>query len=126
MPSSPNFAQRTTASERSFTRSFKVKYSSRSNDPAGIAWPIPLTEDDSMTLHRRQFLRAAGVSLALPCLDVFSPVHAGPTDAQPRRRLICICAPLGLHPPYFFPEKDGKEYDLKPYLEVVKDFRSDF
>jgi hypothetical protein len=40
--------------------------------------------------------------------------------------MICICAPLGLHPSYFFPEKDGKDYALTPYLEVLKDFRGDF
>jgi hypothetical protein len=40
--------------------------------------------------------------------------------------MVCICTPLGLHPPYFFPEKEGKEYELTPYLEVLKDFRSDF
>src|SRR5262245_19462248 len=79
-----------------------------------------------MTVHRRQFLRAAGVSLALPCLDVFAPARAGAEAAQPRRRLICICTPLGLHPPYFFPEKDGKDYELTPYLEVLQDFRSEF
>src|SRR5262249_32686998 len=32
----------------------------------------------------------------------------------------------GLHPTYFFPEKEGKEYELTPYLEILKDFRSDF
>src|SRR5262249_55138433 len=32
----------------------------------------------------------------------------------------------GLHPPYFFPEKAGKDYALSPYLEVVKDYRKDF
>src|SRR5262249_51898958 len=43
-----------------------------------------------------------------------------------RRRLVCICTPLGLHPPHFFPEKAGKDYALTPYLEVLKDFREDF
>jgi hypothetical protein len=40
--------------------------------------------------------------------------------------MVCICAPLGLHPPYFFPEKNGKDYELTPYLEVLEDFRSEF
>src|SRR5882762_109035 len=78
-----------------------------------------------MTIHRRTFLRAAGVSLALPCLDAFSPRRALADVAQSRRRMVCICTPLGLHPPYFFPEKDGKDYEITPYLEVLKDFRSD-
>jgi hypothetical protein len=75
-----------------------------------------------MKLHRRTFLRAAGVSLALPCLDA----HTRPADAEPRRRMVCICAPLGLHPSFFFPEKEGKDYELTPYLEVLKDFRDQF
>ena len=40
--------------------------------------------------------------------------------------MVCICTPLGLHPPHFFPEKAGKDFELSPYLEIVKDFREDF
>jgi Protein of unknown function (DUF1552) len=79
-----------------------------------------------MQLSRRTFLRATGVSLALPLLDAFLPPWALAADAKPPRRLVCINTPLGLHPPYFFPEKVGKDYPLSPYLEVVKDFRDDF
>src|SRR5262245_61919455 len=79
-----------------------------------------------MTLTRRHFLRAAGVALALP---PFASL-AGPTRRSlgegGRRRLVAMCAPLGLHPAYFLPEKAGKDYALTPYLEVVKDFRKDF
>ncbi|MEK6263052.1 MAG: DUF1552 domain-containing protein [Planctomycetota bacterium] len=79
-----------------------------------------------MKLDRRTFLRAAGVSLALPCLDVFSLARASAGAAQPRRRMVCICTPLGLYPPHFFPEKAGKDYELTPYLELFKDHRDDF
>src|SRR5262245_13917235 len=85
-----------------------------------------------MTLRRRTFLRAAGVSLALPWLDAFSAAppntkHQPPTTShQPPRRMVCICTPLGLHPPYFFPEKASKDYELTPYLKVLEDFRGDF
>jgi hypothetical protein len=40
--------------------------------------------------------------------------------------MVCLCTPLGLHPAYFFPEKVGKDYELTPYLEVLKEFRGDF
>jgi hypothetical protein len=73
---------------------------------------------------RRHFLRAAGVSLALPWLDALAPARAA--AAGPRRRLVCINTPLGLHPPFFFPQKAGKDYELTPYLEVLEDFRDDF
>src|SRR3954470_9642118 len=79
-----------------------------------------------MTLNRRNFLRAAGVSLALPWLDIRTRGTAPARAAAPPRRMVCVCTPLGLHPPYFFPEKKGKDYALSPYLEVVKDYRKDF
>lgn len=78
-----------------------------------------------MTLARRQFLKAAGVSLALPCLDAFSLARAAEV-VKPRRRMVCICAPLSLHPDNFFPKKAGKDYESTPYLDIVKDFRDDF
>jgi hypothetical protein len=71
-------------------------------------------------MNRRHFLRAAGVTLALPWLE------AQGVAAAPRRRLVCLCAPLGLHPAYFFPERAGRDYGSTPYLDVLKDFRNDF
>jgi hypothetical protein len=80
-----------------------------------------------MKLSRRRFFRAAGVSLALPWLDAFAPARVlGAPAAKPRRRMVCICTPLGLHPPYFFPEKGGPDYGASPYLEVLKESRNDF
>ncbi len=79
-----------------------------------------------MTINRRTFLRAAGVTLALPCLDAFSKARASTAAAEPRRRMVCICTPLGFYPPHFFPEKAGKEYELTPYLDLLKDYRDDF
>lgn len=79
-----------------------------------------------MMLCRRSFLRAAGVSLALPWLEAMAPVRALGAATGPPRRMVCICSPLSLHPGYFFPEKGGKDYALTPYLEVLKDFRDQF
>src|SRR3954454_23236119 len=80
-----------------------------------------------MNPNRRRFLRAAGVSLALPWLDAFTLTRAfGNSAVKPRRRMVCINTPLGLHPPYFFPTTAGKDYVLSPYLEVLKEFREDF
>lgn len=75
-----------------------------------------------MKLQRRQFLRAAGISLALPWLEAF----AAPGANRPARRMICICAPLGIHPDYFFPKQTGRGYELSPYLKIVKEFRDQF
>jgi hypothetical protein len=80
-----------------------------------------------MRFTRRKFLRAAGVSLALPCFDAWAPraAHAASADPAPRR-MVCICAPLGLHPENFIPQQAGRDYALTPYLELLKDFRDDF
>jgi hypothetical protein len=79
-----------------------------------------------MDLSRRRFLRAAGVSLALPCLEAFRPRLAlGRTAAVPRR-MVFINTPLGLHPPNFFPTKAGKDYEVTPYLEGLQPLREDF
>ena len=75
-----------------------------------------------MKLDRRTFLRAAGVSIALPWMDSLGLGAA----AAPRRRMVLICTPLGIHPPNFFPAKAGRDYELSPYLEVLKEFREDF
>lgn len=78
-----------------------------------------------MKLQRRNFLRAAGVAVALPCLDVFA-ARAGEKKDEQRRRMILICAPLGFYSPNFFPEKTGKEYEVTPYLELLQEHRADF
>jgi hypothetical protein len=80
-----------------------------------------------MQTSRRRFLRAAGVSLALPWLDAFIPAGAhGAAVAGPPRRMICICAPLGFFPGNFIPQEPGRNYALSPYLEVLSEFRDDF
>jgi len=80
-----------------------------------------------MRISRRQILRAAGVSLALPWLDAFVPRMArGAATADPPQRLICICAPLGFYPGSFFPTQAGKSYVLSPYLELLSEYRDDF
>ena len=78
-----------------------------------------------MKLNRRRFLRAAGVSLALPWLDSLLPSSTPAADNGPPRRMVCICTPLGLHTPFLFPERAGRDYPLTPYLEVLREFRND-
>ena len=74
-----------------------------------------------MNIPRRTFLRAAGVSLALPWLEGRSVA----APAAPPRRMVCVCTPLGLHAQNFFPAAAGKGFTLTPYLDVLKDFRGD-
>lgn len=80
-----------------------------------------------MAHARRSFLRGAGITLALPLLnaDADEPTPLSDAERTPRR-MICICAPLGLHPDNFFPTEHGTDYTLSPYLEILGDYRDEF
>ena len=73
-----------------------------------------------MSIHRRTFLRSAGITLSLPWLESLASAAK-----QPPRRMVCICTPLGLHPENFFPKQPGRDYALSPYLEILKEHRQD-
>src|SRR5881628_2777614 len=85
-------------------------------------------------LSRRKFLRGTGILLSLPLLDAMTPAFArvakrGAADVTPGgkpRRMFGICNNLGLLPDQFFPKKGGRDYELSPYLQVLKEHRNDF
>ncbi len=84
-------------------------------------------------VSRRQFLRGAGIVLALPLLDSMLPVFSRAADASDPtgpgakpRRMLGICNNLGLLPDQFFPKEKGRGYALSPYLETLKAHREDF
>ena len=67
---------------------------------------------------RRRFLQAAGVSLALPLLESNGTLHAA-AGRQAPRRMVAMCLAYGLHAPYLFPEKIGRDFETTPYLEAL-------
>ena len=75
-------------------------------------------------MPRRSFLRAAGVTLALPALDCMTPLYAQ-APAPPRRMLI-IANNLGVLPKFFFPQTSGNDYEVSPTLAPLTEFRGDF
>ncbi|MFM7739262.1 MAG: DUF1552 domain-containing protein [Planctomycetota bacterium] len=79
-----------------------------------------------MKLSRRRWLKSTGVSLALPCLDAFQPTGALARALKPRRRMVCICAPLGFYAPNLFPDQPGSDYRLTPYLQLIEQHRREF
>ncbi|MDQ3814069.1 MAG: DUF1552 domain-containing protein [Armatimonadota bacterium] len=106
--------------------------------PSAVSMPNISTR---RAIPRRQFLRGAGVLLALPVLDAMVPAFAraaeavgdaakhganGAADGQPPRRILAICNNLGLLPDQFFPAQAGRDYAPSPYLELLKDYRNDF
>jgi hypothetical protein len=83
-------------------------------------------------LSRRRFLRSAGIALSLPLLDSMRPVFGAAaskvtaTEAAAPRRMLAICNNLGLLPDLFFPQETGRGYSASPYLDLLRDHRSDF
>jgi hypothetical protein len=78
-------------------------------------------------LSRRTFLRASGVALGLPLLQSMFPRGARAAgDSGDARRMLAICAPLGIHTPKLFPSTAGKDYEVTPYLEPLQGVRNKF
>lgn len=73
---------------------------------------------------RRHFLKAAGVSIALPSLESV----AGATGAaeKPVTRMVCIASALGMNPEAFFPRSFVPNYQLSPTLKLLAPLRKDF
>ena len=80
-------------------------------------------------LHRRHLLRGAGAAaISLPFLEVMGPslgqqvLGAAPSDSSPQR-FVAMCATLGFHTPFLFPDQEGSDYQLTPYLSKLADHR---
>lgn len=77
-------------------------------------------------LNRRTFLRATGVSLALPMLEAMQPrLKAADAAGAIPRRMVAIETNMGILPQFFFPEQAGKEYKPTPYLERLAAHRNE-
>ncbi|MEN8784962.1 MAG: DUF1552 domain-containing protein [Akkermansiaceae bacterium] len=54
-------------------------------------------------------------------------LRAAGSEKEPDiRRMLCICSPLGIHTPFLFPQKAGRDYDVTPYLEPLQPHREKF
>lgn len=74
-------------------------------------------------------LRAAGVAIGLPLLDAMLPIGLGAEQkaaAMRAKRMILIGRPLGLHTPFLFPEKAGKDYEITRLLKPLQEHRDRF
>jgi Protein of unknown function (DUF1552)/TAT (twin-arginine translocation) pathway signal sequence len=77
-------------------------------------------------LSRRHFLKGSGAAIALPLLDAMTPASSrAETRAGSIPRTVTICGGLGFHTPFLFPEAQGRDYELTPYLELLKEHRHD-
>jgi hypothetical protein len=76
-------------------------------------------------LARRTFLKAAGITLALPLLEAMQPAFAAAGGAMVApRRFVGIMTNMGILPQFFFPETAGLDYTATPYLEILKEHRA--
>jgi hypothetical protein len=80
---------------------------------------------ENVHFNRRQFLKAAGVSIALPMLESFPALAAGESTAK-AKRLVCIGGYLGFHQSSIFPKQTGRHYELSPLLQPLAKHRDDF
>ncbi|MDG2224278.1 MAG: DUF1552 domain-containing protein [Rubripirellula sp.] len=76
-------------------------------------------------LNRRTVLQSAGVSLTLPLLESMTAAW-GSGSENPPKRSIFVCTALGLHPKSFWPQTQGADYELTPYLEILQPHRQQF
>lgn len=82
----------------------------------------------SLPINRRAFLRASGISLALPVLDSLMPrsLRAATASAPRAQRLVCVGTYLGYYTPAFFPKIAGRGYETTPLLTPLESLRGDF
>ena len=69
-------------------------------------------------MKRRTFLKASGISLALPTLESSGKGN----DSAPKRALY-ICNTLGFYSPAFYPKAPGPTYETSEYLTLLKQHR---
>lgn len=91
----------------------------------------------SASMNRRFFLRATGLTLALPLMESLTPralgsgialgAHAGQAVTATRpRRMVCVGNMLGFYQPEFFPTQTGRNYDLPSLLRPLAPHQNDF
>jgi hypothetical protein len=76
-----------------------------------------------LQIRRRQFIQSVGLSAAalpflmgLPSLGLAAP-------ARPRQRLIIMFSPNGTIPPAFWPEEQGRDFQLKEIMTPLEAFK---
>jgi len=77
-------------------------------------------------LHRRTFLKAAGVSMALPLLDAMVPARTllAKTAASPQPRLGFVYLPHGAIMDKWTPAQEGANFEFTPILKPLEPFRT--
>ncbi len=80
----------------------------------------------SLPVARRRFLKAAGVSIALPLLESLPRSVRAADKLSPPHRMVCVGNEFGMFPGQFWPKESGSSYGITPLLEPLEAHRRDF
>ena len=72
---------------------------------------------------RREFLQRLGVSAAAGSLVLGLPSLGWAASKTKRQRLVFLFSPNGVIPKHFWPDKEGKDYDIKRILKPLEPFK---
>src|SRR5436309_2156636 len=70
-------------------------------------------------IGRRSFLKAAGVTLALPAMESLGRLTWAAEQKQVPRRMVCVGNEFGMYPGAFWPKNLGADYELTKLLEPL-------
>jgi hypothetical protein len=106
------------------------------------AWPVSLPilvetrgirmKKPRTNFHRRNFLRASGVAVALPLFESRIQAAGDPEtvsaveDATEPKRMVCVGNPYGMIPDDFFPKQPGRNYTAPQLLKPLERHRDQF
>ena len=81
----------------------------------------------STLISRRTVLRGMGTAVALPLLDSMMPrsIRAAASAQKPPARMAFLYVPNGMHMPDWTPDSEGSNFDIKPTLEPIAQFKDD-
>ncbi len=76
-------------------------------------------------LLRRTVLRGMGATIALPLMDIMTPIQSvrGSTAPEAPLRILFFNVPNGAHMPAWTPKKEGKGFELPETLKVLDNHR---
>ena len=79
-------------------------------------------------LNRRQFLRSASATIALPAPEAFGADEKATKQEKSDgpRNFVAVGAYLGWHQPAFFPKEAGKDYTTPEILKPIEGYRDQF
>ncbi len=77
-------------------------------------------------IDRRNFLRGAGLALAIPFFESTSTTAYGAIETVRNKRILAVGNHLGFYPGAFFPKEEGTDYVSSPTLKNIEGHRKNF